>query len=156
MLRILDFLGNGAGVVPAHVVPHGDGDCARQVGNSDGLQEGSAAVAVPHPETRGDEHDEGCEEDAEERDRRLADGFGSGKIPERAANDDGEFPKSAAVAVRPRGQEAAEVEDEDGGVDGHVEDARSEGQPGFLKSPKATEGAADPDIETTFGRDGTG
>ncbi len=155
-LRVFDFLRDGAGVVPAHVVPHGDGDGAGEVGGSDGLQKGAGAVAVPRPEAGGDEDDEGREQDAEERDRGLADGLGAAEIPERAAEDDGELPEGAAIAGGPGGREAAEVEDEDGGVDGHVEDAGGEREPGLLKAPEAAEGAAHPDVEAAFGRDGAG
>ncbi len=156
VLRVFDFLGDGAGVIPAHVVPHGDGDGAGEIGCGDGLEEGSGAVAVPGPEAGGDEHDKGSEKDAEERNGRLADGFGSGEIPEGAAEDDGEGPEGGAVASGPGGSEAAEVENEDGGVDGHVEYAGGEGEPRFLKAPKAAESAADPDVEAAFGGDGAG
>ena len=78
------------------------------------------------------------------------------EVPERAAKDDGECPEDAAIAGGPGGREAGEVEDEDGGIDGHVEDAGGEREPGLLKAPEAAEGAAHPDVEAAFGRDGAG
>ena len=66
------------------------------------------------------------------------------------------------LSARPRwpggeaGASVREIEDEGGGVDGHVEDAGGEGEPGFLKSPEASHGAADPDVEAAFFGDGAG
>ena len=54
------------------------------------------------------------------------------------------------------GREFAEVEDKDGWVDGHVEDAGGERKPAFLISPKRTKAAADPDIKAALGGDGAG
>ena len=48
------------------------------------------------------------------------------------------------------GGERAEVEGEEGGVDGHVEDAGGEREPGFEVAPEGAEGALDPDIETAL------
>ena len=120
------------------------------------MEKRAGAVAMPRPKACGDQDDEGCEQHAEEGDRGLADGFGAAEIPEHAADDDGEFPEDAKAAGGPCGSEAAKVEDEDGRIDGHVEDAGGDRQPTFLKAPEAAEGAANPDVEAAFGWDGAG
>ncbi len=107
------------------------------------------------PQAEADENREGCEHDSEESDGAAAYGTGSAQIPEGAAEDDGESPQRAAVAGGPVRRDSAEIEDEGDGVDGHVEDAGGEGEPGFLKSPEGAQRAAHPDIVTTlFGNRG--
>jgi hypothetical protein len=54
------------------------------------------------------------------------------------------------------GRDAGEIEDEDDGVDGHVEDAGGEREPCLLKAPEGAEGAADPDVVAAFRREGGG
>jgi hypothetical protein len=155
-LRVVDLLGDGTRVVPAHVVPHGDGDGGTDVRGGDGKAQGTRAVAVPRPESSDNEDDEGSEKDAEENDRPLADGFGAGEVPDGASEDDGERPDHGAMARRPGGSDAGEVGDENGWVDSHVEDAGGERHPGLLEAPEATHGAANPDVVAALVGDGAG
>ena len=48
-LRIVDLFGDRAGVVPAHVVPQGDGDGAREIGGFDRVPQRADAVTMPCP-----------------------------------------------------------------------------------------------------------
>ena len=156
MLGVVDFLGDGGGVVPAHVVPEADGDGTGDVRCGEWMGESSGAVAVSLPERDGDQYDEGREENAEHHDGALADDLCAFEVPEGAGDDDGKGPEGSAMALSPGGLDVAEVEDEDGGVDGHVKDTGGEGEPGFLESPERPKGAMDPDVEAAFGGDGTG
>ncbi len=63
------------------------------------------------------------------------------------------MPVGALNAARSRA-ELAQVEHKDGGVERHVEDAGSKGEPAFLVAPEWAETAAHPDIEAAFGRNG--
>ena len=159
-LRTLDLLSDGGGVVPAHVVPEGDGDGSGEVvadgwwshgRDSGGVVSGCESL----PEAGGDEHGEGSKQQDEHADGAFADDYCSAEVPEGAEEDDGESPEGSAVACGPERFDAAEIGDEDDGVDGHVEDAGGEREPGFLESPEAAECATDPAVVATlFGQRG--
>ena len=64
-----------------------------------------------------------------------------------------------AYPCQPDGQariELAEVENEDGRVNRHVEDAGREREPPLLVSPEGTESATHPDVKATLGGNGAG
>ena len=108
------------------------------------------------PESGDDEHGERRQQQHEEADGTIADGRRAEQVPDTAKSDEAELPGSAVPAGGPRRKEATEVEDEEGGVDGHVEDAGGEREPGFLVSPEGTHGAAHPDVEAAFFGQGAG
>ena len=63
-LRVFDLLRDGGGVVPAHVVPHGDGECAAEIVGEGLAAGGEMQAAVGDAPERDDEHDgEGRERD---------------------------------------------------------------------------------------------
>ena len=90
------------------------------------------------------------------RDGAVADGDGAAEVPERGDDDDGEFEQEGVVAVLELGEDGHQVERDGGGVDGHVEDAGGEREPGDLEAPEAAEGAVGPDVEAAFVGDGGG
>ena len=108
-------------------------------------QTGGVGEEAP-PQADGDEDGEGREQKGEEADGSLADGLCSAQVPCGADEDDSQLPERGAWASGERGRDAGEVEDEDYGVDGHVEDAGCEREPGLLKSPEGAEGAAHPAV----------
>ncbi len=69
-----------------------------------------------------DEKQEGGDGDEPETDRTFSHGGGSAKIPEDCDDDDSEFERDRAVTAGEPGSQVLEVENEGGGVDGHVED----------------------------------
>ena len=126
-LRVFDFLRDGGGVVPAHVVPESDEDSGGERGGGDGLgplHGGMHGDAVPDGEAH--EDGEGREQKHEHADGALADGGRAAKVPETTEDNDGERPGVGAPVGGERGRKLAEIEDEDGRVDGHVEDAGGE------------------------------
>ena len=156
-LRILDLLRDGGGVVPAHVVPHRhqDGGGERGLGACVApLDRGMERESAPESEHQKD--GEGREQQNEQADGAFADGGRAAEIPGAAEDHDGQRPGVAVPAGGERGIELAEIENEDGRVDGHVEDAGREREPAFLISPERTEGAAHPDVEAAFGGNGAG
>ena len=109
----------------------------------------------PLPEAGCHHHNERRQQDGEHADRALADRLRAAEVPCRAAEDDGELPQRAAIPEGKAGRDAREIEDEDDGVDGHVENAGGEREPSLLKSPETAEGAADPAVVATlFGQGG--
>ena len=98
----------------------------------------------------------GASEMAIMRDGAVADGDGAAEVPERGDDDDGELQQEGVVAVLELGEDGHQVERDGGGVDGHVEDAGGEREPGDLKAPEAAEGAVGPDVEAAFVGDGGG
>ena len=63
-------------------------------------------------------------------------------------------PQAGARTRRPRWRKLAQIENEERGIDGHVEDACGHRQPCLLVAPERTERPPHPHIETTFGGDG--
>ena len=122
-LRVFDFLRDGGGVVPAHVVPHGDGECAAEiVGQRMGVSR-EVETAVGDAPEGDDEHDgEGRERDGHHAHRAVADGDRAAEVPERGDDDDGELEQESVVAVLEFGEDGHQVKRDGGGVDGHVED----------------------------------
>ena len=78
------------------------------------------------------------------------------QIPRATERHHGQRPGVAPPAGGERGVELAQVEDEDGRVDGHVEDAGREREPALLVAPERAQRAPHPDVEAALGGNGAG
>ncbi len=108
------------------------------------------------PEAEDDEDGEGREQQSGHPDRVFADAGRAAQVPRAAKDDDSQRPEIGAPAGGERGAEFAQVENEDGRIERHVEDAGGEREPALLVAPEGTEPAAHPDVEAAFGGDGGG
>src|SRR5439155_10873238 len=98
---------------------------------------------------------ERSKQESEQTDGTLPDRRRAAEIPRAAKDHHGQRPRVTMPAGGERRAEFAEVENEDGGVDGHVEDTGGEREPAFLKSPERPQSASHPDVKTTLSRKST-
>ena len=110
----------------------------------------------PRQKPRSDKDGEGREKQRGHPDGVFADAGRAAQVPRAAKDDDSQRPEVIARGGGEGGAEFAEVEDEDGGVESHIEDAGREREPAFLVAPERPEAAAHPDVEAAFVGDGGG
>jgi len=97
----------------------------------DGGVQGEAA-----PETEDDEDRERRQQQCEQAHRIVANGWSAAQVPDATDHDDRERPGVAAPACGSCRREFAEVENKNGRIDGHIEDAGGEREPAFLIAPE--------------------
>ena len=106
------------------------------------------------PQAEDDEDGKGSHEQNKEPDRVFADARRAEQVPRAADDHDSQRPEITAPACGERREEFAQVENEDGRIERHIEDAGGEREPALLIAPEGPEGAADPDVESALGGDG--
>ena len=100
------------------------------------------------------EHNERAEHKCADNHRSMTHGSGAIQIPAQAEQHE---EHSDQESVGPCGcgrPDFAERQHEDRRVDGHIENTGHQRQPGFLKSPKRSHGAPDPDVKSSLAGDG--
>ena len=107
-----------------------------------GLAGGRGAVE----ETVDRQHREGSQQHDPHRQGAIAHRFGAHQIPRGGGGYQRNCQRRAAAAGGHPRRQVAQIADEQRGVDGHVEDAARQRQPGFLKSPEASHAARHPDV----------
>lgn len=108
------------------------------------------------PNTQADDAEKGCQQQPQHPQRTLPNGIRAAQIPRNANHYHRQRPRHSAMAGRQGWIELTKVRDSERGINRHVEDAGGKRQPRLLKSPEATECAADPDVEAAIFRERAG
>ncbi len=148
------FAGDGRRVVPAHVVPHGHQNSPQHIDAAKGNRRGGGWGALEQRVQR--ENRERTEQNHAEGQRAEAHAPGPQQVPCGANGHQADADPDAPAVGRQRGREMAQVRDEEGGIDGHVEQAAGQGQPSLLKTPETAHGAGDPYVVAAIAGKGTG
>src|ERR1700733_12195637 len=99
------------------------------------------------PEAENNEDNEGREKEHGHPNGIFANAGRAAQVPRAAYDNDTQRPQVITRSGGERGAELAQIEDEDGRVKRHVEDAGREREPAFLVAPEWPEGTAHPDVK---------
>jgi len=154
-LRAIHFRGDGGGIVPAHVIPHGNQNSAEDAHGGGGGRRGRGQRTV----TKQSNHtDDGKR--SRERSKKPHRGCGyhayPGNIQQRARGHHRDAHHHAPALLPKPWNQVREIGNEQRGVDGHIENTGNEREPGFLKAPEFPQAAAHPGVIASFGGDGAG